>query len=113
MSELIREYSRVDIFLICYDIQKDQSRGTNYHKVMEFLSTGRVIVSNNITTYRQSNLLRMCNSRTSNEEFAKLLGDTIAHCEEYNSADMQRMRKDFAVSNTYRRHIQEIESQLY
>jgi hypothetical protein len=113
VHELVNEYRRADIFLICYDILKDQSHGTNYHKVMEFLSTGRVIVSNNITTYHDCNLLRMCNSRTSNQEFQQILGETISHCELYNSAAMQQQRKEFAAQNTYQQHILRIEEQLY
>ena len=30
--------SRRDAFLICYDVDKDQSKGTNYHKTLEFIS---------------------------------------------------------------------------
>jgi len=112
-SKLVEEYAQVDVFLICYDIDKDQSHGTNYHKVMEFLSTGRVIVSNNITTYHGSNLLRMCASRASNDEFPALLHDTILHIETYNSEEMQRLRREFAKQNTYQHHITEIEEALF
>jgi hypothetical protein len=112
LNELVREYERADIFIICYDIKRDQSHGTNYHKVMEFLSTGKVIVSNNITTYNGSNLFRMCSSRTSNDEFVGLLGDTIENCEDYNAEELQKARKEFAAKNAYKNHILEIESNL-
>ncbi len=48
---LAKELRRMDAFLICYNVAKDQSRGTNYHKVMEFLAYGRPIVSNFISRY--------------------------------------------------------------
>src|ERR1700730_2250466 len=51
-EQLAREYPRMDAFLICYDVLKDTSKGTNYHKVMEYLSTGKVVISNNVTTYK-------------------------------------------------------------
>ena len=38
-------------FLICYDVKKDQSKGTNYHKVSEYLVYGRPIVSNYVSAY--------------------------------------------------------------
>ena len=41
----------MDAFLICYDVEKDQSKGTNYHKVMEYLAYGRPIVSNYVSRY--------------------------------------------------------------
>ena len=50
-EELAVAYQNADAFLICYDVIKDQSKGTNYHKVLEFISTGKVVISNNITTY--------------------------------------------------------------
>jgi hypothetical protein len=48
---LAKELRRMDAFLICYDVEKDQSKGTNYHKVMEYLAYGRFIVSNRISSY--------------------------------------------------------------
>ncbi len=45
------ELRRMDAFLICYNVEKDQSKGTNYHKVMEFLVYNRPIVSNYISRY--------------------------------------------------------------
>jgi hypothetical protein len=50
-EKLAVELRRMDAFLICYDLGKDQSRGTNYHKVSEYLVYGRPIVSNYISAY--------------------------------------------------------------
>jgi glycosyltransferase involved in cell wall biosynthesis len=50
-EKLAKELRRMDAFLICYDVAKDQSKGTNYHKVMEYLAYGRPIVSNYISRY--------------------------------------------------------------
>ena len=49
---LAKELSRMDAFLICYDVANDQSKGTNYHKVMEFISYNRRIVTNSISSYK-------------------------------------------------------------
>jgi hypothetical protein len=48
---LSSELRRMDLFLICYDINKDQSKGTNYHKISEFLVYKRPIVSNFVSSY--------------------------------------------------------------
>lgn len=48
---LAKELGRMDAFLICYDVAKDQSKGTNYHKVMEYLAYGRPIVTNFVSAY--------------------------------------------------------------
>jgi glycosyltransferase involved in cell wall biosynthesis len=50
-EKLAIELRRMDAFLICYDIEKDQSKGTNYHKVSEYLVYGRPIVSNYVSAY--------------------------------------------------------------
>ena len=49
---LAKELRRMDAFLICYDVEKDQSKGTNYHKVMEYLAYGRPIVTNFVSAYK-------------------------------------------------------------
>ncbi len=49
--KLALELHRMDAFLICYDIEKDQSKGTNYHKVSEYLVYGKPIVSNYVSAY--------------------------------------------------------------
>jgi len=50
-EKLALELRRMDAFLICYDVDKDQSKGTNYHKVSEYLVYGRPIVSNYVSAY--------------------------------------------------------------
>lgn len=109
-SKLAEEYRRMDGFIICYDILKDQSRGTNYHKVMEYLSTGKVVVSNNITAYaNMPNMIAMSNSRTNNSELPALFKQVVNNLEYYNLQQFRDMRIQFAHSNFYSKKIEEIE----
>jgi hypothetical protein len=63
-EHLAKELRRMDAFLICYDVKKDQSKGTNYHKVMEYLAYGKLIVSNDISAYADNlSVLQPQNSR--------------------------------------------------
>jgi hypothetical protein len=64
---LSKELSRMDAFLICYDIQKDQSKGTNYHKVMEYLAYARPIISNYISKYKDSSSIIMPRKNEGND----------------------------------------------
>ncbi len=48
---LAKELRRMDIFLICYDVSKDQSKCTNYHKIMEYLVYKRAVISNYVSSY--------------------------------------------------------------
>jgi hypothetical protein len=111
---LAKELLRMDAFLICYDINKDQSRGTNYHKVMEFISRGKTIISNNITTYaNQPDLIRMTASRENNRELPALFRETIANLAALNAKPMQQRRIQYARDNSYVRQIERITGELF
>ncbi len=108
-KELAIAMNRMDALLICYDMQLDQSKGTNYHKVMEYLSTGKVIISNNITTYKEyPEMIRMNESRHDNKALPALFRDTIINLPIWNSDELMRKRKSFAVNNTYRHQLERI-----
>ena len=112
-NDLAPELHRMDILLICYDILKDQSRGTNYHKVMEYLSTGKVIVANNITTYSQRpDLVCMPAEREHNRTLPVLFRQVVDHIDEYNDSEKQRARIAFARENTYEKQIDRIVAYL-
>jgi hypothetical protein len=109
-GELAARLNKMDAFLISYDVQLDQSKGTNYHKVMEYLSTGKVIISNNITTYREfPELIRMIDERTSNERLPLLFRETLSNLEKWNSEQLRHRRKSFACDNMYQKQIDRIE----
>ncbi len=112
-SQLAENLHQMDIFLICYDIEKDQSKGTNYHKIIEYLSTGKVIVSNNVTAYKDHpQLVTMTRERNNNMELPELFKRVVAGLEEYNNPEMQALRKSFARDNTYQKQIDRIEARL-
>jgi hypothetical protein len=67
-EELAKELRRMDAFLICYDVEKDQSKGTNYHKVMEYLAYGKPLITNCISRYRDVGLY-MSGGNVSRAEF--------------------------------------------
>lgn len=105
-KQLAKELKQMDAFLICYDIQKDQSSGTNYHKIMEYLATGKVIVSNNVSTYGGTGLLEMTDERDTNEKLPALFRNVISNLSLHNSSDMQMKRISFAKKNLYESIIQ-------
>ncbi len=112
-EKLIEGLNKMDAFLICYDIEKDYSKGTNYHKVMEYLSTGKVIISNNITTYANyPNLISMSTTRKNNEGLPKLFSDILNSSTNYNSAEKISERKDFAKKHKYSTQLDTIEKHI-
>lgn len=108
-GDLAASLNSMDAFLICYDIDRDHSSGTNYHKVMEYLSTGKVIVSNNITTYSNRPDLVIMPKERNNQNLSALFSEVIAQVDEYNVMDKQVARKGYARDHTYTNNIKRIE----
>lgn len=105
-----KELRKVDLYLICYDIERDQSKGTNYHKVLEYLGAGKIMVSNNITTYNAyPGLLLMTENRANNNELLPLFEKAVNNLETYNSYENQQRRIGFAQDFLYEKQIKKIE----
>ena len=112
-EQLAAELIKMDALMICYDINLDQSRGTNYHKVMEYLSTGKVTISNNITTYKEyPDLICMVQERTNNKFLPELFKKTMGNLDWWNSDELQTKRRQFALDNTYTKQLERIEAHL-
>jgi len=111
-DSLASEMQEMDGFLICYDIDRDHSKGTNYHKIIEYLSTGRVIISNNVTTYANKKDLVQMPEERHNENLEKLFLDVIGNLSEHNSYELQKKRIEFALENTYKNQLDKLDSIL-
>jgi N-acetylglutamate synthase-like GNAT family acetyltransferase len=112
-ENLSNAYLNVDAFLICYDVLKDQSKGTNYHKVLEFISTGKIIISNSITTYKDlPNLVQMVESRNNNQQLPELFSTTIEKIDYFNAFHFQKERREFANNNSYKSQLSLIDKAL-
>ncbi len=94
-----------DVFLVCYKTS-EHYRCDNTHKVLEYLSTGKVIVSTPILYYKDSDLFEISDRDDVIETFTRV----TAALYQYNSDELMRRRKDFALNNTYEKHIGEIEA---
>jgi hypothetical protein len=112
-SLLRKGFDRMDAFLICYDVVKDLSNGTNYHKVIEFLCTGKVVISSNITTYQsQPELIQMVPERDTNANLPSLFKKVMSGLDEYNAEPLQEKRIIFSEENSYERQIKRIDKLL-
>ena len=112
-SVLSGELKRMHAFLICYDIEKDQSKGTNYHKIMEYLAAGKIIVSNNVTTFHnRPDLIQMVQERDNNKLLPGLFKTVIGDLPRFNSPDLQQARMYFAQGNRYANQLSLIEKYI-
>ena len=112
-NTLAKEFQKMDVFLICYDVLKDQSKGTNYHKVLEYVSTGKIIVANNISTYENEPILvQMVKERDNNDKLPGLFKDVMNAIDIHNSTELKMFRKKYASQNTYEKQLEKIENYI-
>lgn len=106
--ELLMNYlEKADVLLMLYDVEKFPDQLTNAHKMLEYLSAGKVTVSSFIKDYRdKSNLLRMTSS---NADIQAFFSEVISNLSFYNNEENIKVRKAFAAQNTYAHRLQEIE----
>lgn len=111
-DDLAIRLKEMDGFLICYDIGKDQSNATNYHKILEYLATGGFIVSNNVTAYKdKKNILIMPDERN-NSLLPEIFTETLRNIDFVNSPDKKAERVNYARAHTYRSNIYKIETYI-
>jgi hypothetical protein len=108
-QDLASAIKNVDMFLICYDVKKDQSKGTNYHKVMEYLATGKMIVGNRISAFNDKDFVMSVDDET-NELLPELFNVVVKNLRKYNAESLQVKRIEFAASNTYAQQLDKIAS---
>ena len=110
-SDLVNEISNMDAFLMCYDIENDPNKGSNSHKILEYLSTGKVIIANHVSDYKDYDLFPMLNDKNTTN-LIELFREVMQNVSFYNSIEYQNKRIRFALSNTYAKQIEIIESAI-
>ena len=109
--EISKKIKLFDLFLICYDPEIVGPVTSNTHKILEYLSTGKVVVSSRISTYDNlaNGLFSMVRSSI---ELPTKFSEVVAKISAYNTPELQQKRKSFAHLNSYENHILEIEKIL-
>jgi hypothetical protein len=107
-SELASGIQHTDILLICYKIKDAQ----NSHKMLEYLGTGKVVVSTFLSAYTNNcrELIEMTGNKDNNDEYPKLFSKVINGLDYYNSLEKQKMRIEFAQNYSYSNNIKLIEN---
>ncbi|QNF33815.1 glycosyl transferase family 1 [Adhaeribacter swui] len=97
-----------DMFLMCYKGDENIASMANPHKLLEYFSTGKIVLSHYIDEYaRYKDLLVMADN---NENLPILFSKVVTSLDYYNSLDLQHKRKAFAYDNTYAKQLDRIES---
>lgn len=110
-EDVINKIKDFDIFLICY---KDSTSfaNDNSHKILEYLSTGKVIVSTYINEYADKDFIVM-SKKDDADEFCFLFSNVVNNIDQHNNESKCKKRIDYALGNTYEMQLNRIESALF
>ncbi|MBI3481713.1 MAG: hypothetical protein HY015_01830 [Bacteroidetes bacterium] len=107
VEELADAYDDMDIFLLCYKPDFINYHGENSHKVLEYLSTGKTIVSSHLSLYKDSHLMQM-SPPDKNESLITIFSDALQNLDDYNSKELRAARVRYALENTYEMQLKRI-----
>lgn len=100
----------MDLLLMCYSVLDDPNRGCNSHKILEYLSTGRTVVSNFVSDYAgRPDLIQMVSTRY-NEALPGLFKEVVRNLNDLNSYERKKARIEYALDNSYERQLDRIKS---
>ena len=110
-SKLLNTLKEFDVFFVCYDYQNHPIRLSNSHKLLEYLSTGKAIISNYFPIYEKfdTDMILMLKN---NHELGNTISNVVQNITHYNSEELADKRRTFASSNSYSNHLKTIEQIL-
>jgi len=107
-NSLPKELNRMDAFLICYDYRFDKNKCSNSHKILEYLSTGKPIISTRISMYDNLDLFPMLDT-FDNSTFPDFFKNQILNWNLLDSKELKDKRVAFAMENSYENHVKDIQ----
>jgi hypothetical protein len=96
---------KMDAFLFIYSPAKEVNKASNAHKLLEYISTGKTVISTSVSNYAGTDLLVMSDAEQDLPTlFTRAMGDLTF----YNSREKQKARINFALDNTYSSQVDRI-----
>lgn len=103
-SEILQLSHGIDVWWMVYDRSRDIDGGTNPHKLLEYLATGSVVVSNWTEAYAEKDLVIMPPSQD-NEGLPALLENTLGNLATVNSREERARRASYTLEFSYSSHL--------
>jgi glycosyltransferase involved in cell wall biosynthesis len=111
-KELTNEILKADVFWLCYDADYTWAvDGSNSHKILEYLATGKPVISSFISFYKNTDLLYMQDSKN-NLFYPQFFKKEILSLPIHETKNKIEHRIRFALSNSYSHKIDEIDKIL-
>ncbi len=104
--KLYTELRSMDLVFVCYKKQYG-FLGDNSHKMMEYLSTGKPIVTTYLSVYQDSDMISMSKEKD-NSDFVDVFQHVVRDIGEYQNLEMEHERIQFALSHSYDKNLEQI-----
>lgn len=112
-KEILNSIEDIDLFFMCYDHKKH--KGGNSHKLLEYLATGKVVVTTYLSAVKNEmnldNLIVM-EEEGRTESYSTLFRKVVNNIEQYNNLDLQKDRIQYTLNNTYEKNLNKIQKIL-
>jgi len=107
-EQLYAQMKEADLFWLCWNTGMTHLwDGSNSHKILEYLSTGKPVVSHFVSSYAGTDLLFMLNHKT-NTGFEELFTKVKGLIKEGEPKENIENRLKFAVQNSYVNNVHKI-----
>jgi hypothetical protein len=106
-NEIIPHLNKIDAFIYINDATKDMNGGANSHKILEYLTTGKVVIATYLSYYQPLQLFPMI-AKGAEATYPQFFKESIQQLATLNSIAKQKERITFALNNTYQKNIQKI-----
>lgn len=107
-QELAERLFEMDAFLFIYSPKREVNGASNAHKLLEYISTGKVVIATHVSSYAGTDLLVMCESQEE-DRLPEIFDQTIRDLSVHNAKERQIRRIDFALDNTYARQVERVQ----
>jgi hypothetical protein len=107
-QELAGRLFEMDAFLFMYSPRTEMNGASNSHKLLEYLSTGRVIIATHVSSYAGTDLLEMSDPMEE-RRLPEIFDTVVRKLAVYNSRERQIARIRFALDNTYARQVERVQ----
>ena len=101
------EVQAMDAFVLAYRADRSYDC-SNSHKILEYLSTGRVVVASHLSEYAGRDDLVLMTPPGDNSGLPALLADVLARRALHNAPLRQGQRRAYALDHTYARQLDRI-----
>jgi hypothetical protein len=107
-QELAERLFEMDAFLFIYSPRREVNGASNAHKLLEYISTGKVVIATHVSNYAGTDLLVMCEKREEEDKLPEIFDRAVRDLSSHNARELQIRRISFALDNTYARQVERV-----